>query len=113
MASVGGDVAGDDWDDFGVGTLGSLPRIGCGSSGKLVSRTTNARSIRAVLASSKLGEARADQQGWDGAGLVLVRWEGRLGLRSQGILTLGCRVRTGPPSAILTMLVAAAMKGNW
>ena len=21
MATVGGDVAGDDWDDFGVGTL--------------------------------------------------------------------------------------------
>ena len=26
MASVGGDVAGDDWDDFGVGIRGSRGR---------------------------------------------------------------------------------------
>jgi hypothetical protein len=28
MASVGGDVAADDWDDFGIGALGSRLKPG-------------------------------------------------------------------------------------
>jgi hypothetical protein len=31
MASVGGDVAADDWDDFGLGALGLHMRNGSGS----------------------------------------------------------------------------------
>jgi hypothetical protein len=31
MASVGGDVAGDDWDDFGLAALGLHMRNGSGS----------------------------------------------------------------------------------